>query len=49
MLVVGPEAPLVKGIADYCHRQEELKDLLVVGPTAAGAQLEGSKDFANNS
>ena len=46
MLVVGPEAPLVKGIADYCHRQEELKDLLVVGPTAAGAQLEGSKDFA---
>ena len=46
MLVVGPEEPLVKGIADYCHKQPELQDVLVVGPTAAGAQLEGSKDFA---
>ncbi|NLA15205.1 MAG: phosphoribosylamine--glycine ligase [Bacteroidales bacterium] len=46
MMVVGPEAPLVKGITDYCREQEELKDLLVVGPDKKGALLEGSKDYA---
>ena len=44
MLVVGNEDPLVAGITDYMNR--ELPGLLVVGPTAAGAMLEGSKDFA---
>jgi len=44
MLVVGPEAPLVKGIVDYFRQDEDLKK--VIGPSQAGAQLEGSKDFA---
>lgn len=46
MLVVGPEAPLVKGIVDYFRQDEDLKKVKVIGPTQAGAQLEGSKDFA---
>ncbi|MFA5426101.1 MAG: phosphoribosylamine--glycine ligase [Bacteroidales bacterium] len=48
MLVVGPEEPLVRGIADYCREQEALKDLLVIGPEALGARLEGSKDYAKH-
>ena len=46
MVVVGPEAPLVGGIADYFAANEHLKNVAIIGPTAAGAQLEGSKDFA---
>jgi phosphoribosylamine--glycine ligase len=46
MLVVGPEAPLVAGIADYFANTESLKNILVVGPSKAGAELEGSKDFS---
>jgi len=46
MVVVGPEAPLVEGIADYFNAKEELKDIHVVGPSKAGAELEGSKDFS---
>ena len=42
MIVVGNEDPLVAGIYDYF----EAKDILVVGPSKAGAALEGSKDFA---
>lgn len=42
MIVVGNEDPLVAGIYDYF----ENKDILVVGPSKAGAALEGSKDFA---
>lgn len=42
MIVVGNEDPLVAGIYDYF----EHKDILVVGPSKAGAALEGSKDFA---
>lgn len=44
MLVVGNEDPLVAGIRDYF--EETMPDLLIVGPTKAGAALEGSKDFA---
>ena len=41
MVVVGPEDPLVNGVADF------LSDFVpVVGPSKAGAQMEGSKDFA---
>lgn len=43
MLVVGPEEPLVKGIADYFRK---LPELMVIGPDAACARLEGSKDFS---
>ena len=46
MVVVGPEEPLVKGIYDYFKNDEQLKDIPVIGPSKAGAQLEGSKDFA---
>ena len=42
LLVVGPEAPLVAGIADRFADA----DVGVIGPSAAGAQLEGSKAFA---
>lgn len=44
MIVVGNEDPLVAGIVDYFS--EKMPELLVVGPTKAGARLEGSKDFA---
>lgn len=46
MIVVGPEDPLVRGIVDYFRAHPRLASLPVIGPSAAGAQLEGSKDFA---
>ncbi len=46
MVVVGPEDPLVKGIYDYFAQHDLLKDIPVIGPSRAGAVLEGSKDFA---
>lgn len=46
MVVVGPEDPLVKGIYDYFKHHDLLKDIPVIGPSKAGAVLEGSKDFA---
>ncbi len=48
MMVVGPEEPLVKGLADYFAKRRELKDILFMGPGSAGAQLEGSKAFAKS-
>ncbi|MEH0158220.1 phosphoribosylamine--glycine ligase [Limibacter armeniacum] len=45
MLVVGPEAPLVEGVADYFAEKQELSHIKVIGPKKAGAELEGSKDF----
>src|SRR5438876_260559 len=42
LTVVGPELPLTLGIAD----QFEKEGLRIIGPTAAAAQLEGSKIFA---
>ncbi len=46
MVVVGPEDPLVRGIYDYFSNDEELKHVLVVGPSQSGAKLEGSKERA---
>lgn len=46
MVVVGPEAPLVNGIFDFFKKENELKDIIVVGPSKEGATLEGSKAFA---
>jgi phosphoribosylamine--glycine ligase len=46
MLIVGPEAPLVKGIYDFFKKDEALKNIPVIGPSQYGAQLEGSKDFS---
>ncbi|HSN92159.1 MAG TPA: phosphoribosylamine--glycine ligase, partial [Anaeromyxobacteraceae bacterium] len=42
LVVVGPEVPLVAGLADRLARDR----VLVFGPTAAAAELEGSKAFA---
>ena len=46
MVVVGPEDPLVKGIYDDLKADERTKHVPVIGPSKAGAVLEGSKDFA---
>ena len=46
MVVVGPEGPLVKGIYDNFKADSRTKNLPVIGPSKAGAVLEGSKDFA---
>ena len=46
MLVVGPEIPLVNGIADYM--QKKLPNLKIIGPYQKAAMLEGSKKFAKN-
>ncbi|MCU0445463.1 MAG: phosphoribosylamine--glycine ligase [Microscillaceae bacterium] len=46
LLVVGPEEPLVKGIRDYFKTQATLQHIGFIGPSAQGATLEGSKDFA---
>ncbi|WP_109832528.1 phosphoribosylamine--glycine ligase [Reichenbachiella versicolor] len=46
MVVVGPEEPLVKGIRNYIDSKPNLAEVLVVGPSADGAQLEGSKDYS---
>jgi len=46
MVVVGPEDPLVKGIYDNFKADARTKNIPVIGPSKAGAVLEGSKDFA---
>lgn len=46
MVVVGPEDPLVKGIYDELKSDVRTKNVPVIGPSKAGAVLEGSKDFA---
>ncbi|RHA43859.1 phosphoribosylamine--glycine ligase [Cellulomonas rhizosphaerae] len=42
LVVVGPEAPLVAGVADYVREA----GIAVFGPSGEGARLEGSKAFA---
>ncbi|MFV0483695.1 MAG: phosphoribosylamine--glycine ligase [Bacteroidales bacterium] len=46
MVVVGPEVPLVEGIVDYFRSDIELSTVSVIGPSKAGAALEGSKEYA---
>ncbi|MGH2647309.1 MAG: phosphoribosylamine--glycine ligase, partial [Ginsengibacter sp.] len=46
LVIVGPEEPLVKGIYDFFKKDKQLNDIIVTGPSAEGAQLEGSKAFA---
>ncbi|MDX1283531.1 MAG: phosphoribosylamine--glycine ligase [Draconibacterium sp.] len=48
LMLVGPEVPLVEGLHDFFAADEELKSVKVVGPKKAGAELEGSKDFAKD-
>src|SRR5574344_1341975 len=46
LVVVGPEEPLVRGIRDFFENDDDLKDVLFIGPDLRGAMLEGSKEFA---
>lgn len=46
MIVVGPEDPLVQGIFDYFKADITTQNIAIIGPSAKGAQLEGSKEFA---
>lgn len=46
MVIVGPEDPLVNGVHDFFLNDVELKDIPVIGPEKAAAELEGSKEFA---
>lgn len=46
IVVVGPEDPLVNGIADFFEADDALSKTAVIGPNKEAAQLEGSKDFA---
>ena len=46
LVIVGPEIPLIEGVVDFINGDIELASVLVVGPSKAGAMLEGSKDFS---
>ena len=46
MVIVGPEDPLVHGIYDFFRADPEISHVQVIGPSAQGAMLEGSKDYA---
>ncbi len=46
IVVVGPEAPLAEGIADFLEDDPALSSVAVIGPRRSGALLEGSKDYA---
>ena len=45
MVVVGPEDPLVNGLRDFFAADDRLSTVLFVGPSAAGARLEGSRMY----
>ena len=46
LVLVGPEVPLVMGIRDYFEKTPGLSGIALIGPSKAGAMLEGSKEFA---
>ena len=46
MIVVGPEDPLVNGIYDFFTEDITTRHIAIIGPSAKGALLEGSKEFA---
>ena len=46
LVIVGPEIPLIEGVVDFINNEPGLNSTLVVGPSKAGAMLEGSKDFS---
>ena len=48
MIIVGPEEPLVKGIFDFFANDPATSEINVIGPSAAAAQLEGSKAFSKH-
>jgi phosphoribosylamine--glycine ligase len=48
MVIVGPEDPLVMGIYDFFKKETLLQNIIIIGPSATGAQLEGSKAFSKH-
>jgi phosphoribosylamine---glycine ligase len=46
LVIVGSEEPLVNGIYDFFRNEEQLRHIIITGPSAEGARLEGSKAFA---
>lgn len=46
LLIIGPEIPLIDGLSNFVNNDCELNHILVIGPSTAGAMLEGSKDFS---
>ncbi|MEA3496463.1 MAG: phosphoribosylamine--glycine ligase [Bacteroidota bacterium] len=46
LVIVGPEAPIVKGIYDFFKANKKLKDVLILSPSKEGSLLEGSKEYA---
>ena len=46
LIIIGPEIPLIKGLTDFINSDNELRGVLVIGPSKTGAMLEGSKDFS---
>ncbi|MFA6260795.1 MAG: phosphoribosylamine--glycine ligase [Bacteroidia bacterium] len=48
LVVVGPEDPLVKGIRNYFEADQNLRNILFVGPGQEGAIMEGSKDWSKD-
>ena len=46
LLIVGPEEPLVLGMRDYFEANENLKNILFIGPDKMGATMEASKDWS---
>lgn len=46
LVLVGPEAPLVAGIVNFFRNDAALKNIAIIGPDQAAAELEGSKKFA---
>ncbi|MBS1689392.1 MAG: phosphoribosylamine--glycine ligase, partial [Bacteroidetes bacterium] len=46
ILFPGSEDPLVAGIYDFFKSDDQLKHIIIVGPSKNGAQLEGSKAFS---
>ena len=46
MIVIGPEEPLVNGLADYLKNESMFSDLIIIGPDKNGALLEGSKSYS---
>ena len=47
-VIVGPEVPLIEGLTDFIKNDSIINNVLVIGPSKFGAQLEGSKDFAKD-
>ncbi len=45
LVVCGPEEPLVLGVQDFFAKEDVLKHVRFIGPSAEAAQLEGSKAY----